>query len=186
MTRVDPSALKPRADEAQALEPGQIFEAELDYVWTALRRLGVAERDVEDIAHEVFIRVFAQLERYDRSRPIRPWLFGFALRCASDYRRRVSHRRQVLGLSEDPMDEAANPFEQLALAEDLVLAKAALEGLELTRRAVFILHEIDGYSIPDIADSLDIPIGTASSRLRLARGDFRQAVKRLTLQRGVR
>ena len=63
-----------------------LFAAEFDYVWASLRRLGVNERDVEDIAHDVFLHVYRKLGSYDPKRPVRPWLFGFAYRAASDYR----------------------------------------------------------------------------------------------------
>ena len=61
------------------------FDAELDYVWNALRRLGVREADLDDEVNEVFLRVHRQLAQYDPSRPIRPWLFAFAARVAAAY-----------------------------------------------------------------------------------------------------
>jgi RNA polymerase sigma-70 factor (ECF subfamily) len=57
-----------------------LFDAELDYVWNALRRLGVREADLDDEVNEVFLRVHRQLAQYDPSRPVRPWLFAFAAR----------------------------------------------------------------------------------------------------------
>jgi len=60
----------------------------------------------------------------------------------------------------------------------------ALDTLDFDRRAVFILHEIDGVAIPEIARALEIPSNTAYSRLRLARADFGAAVRRLHLQGG--
>ena len=64
----------------------RIFEAESSYVLRTLHRLGVQERDVEDLAHEVFITVHRRLPDYDASRPLRPWIFGIALRTAMRYR----------------------------------------------------------------------------------------------------
>ena len=55
-----------------------VFEAELGYVWTSLRRLGVQPRDLEDVAHEVFLKAYGSFSSYDSNRPIRPWLFAFA------------------------------------------------------------------------------------------------------------
>ena len=60
----------------------------------------------------------------------------------------------------------------------------ALDDLELDRRAVLILHDIDGHSVPEIARALSIPLNTAYSRLRLAREQFKAAVKRIRLRRG--
>jgi len=156
----------------------ELFEQHAPYVWTTLRRLGALPREVEDLTHEVFIQVFRHLEQYDPSRPIKPWLFGFVLRIASEHRRRGPHRVEVLG---EPalIDVAPNPAEHLLSEERRRLAWAALGQLELNRRAVFILHEIDGCSIPEVAAALGVPLATAYSRLRLARQDFTKAAQRL-------
>src|SRR5215472_17365750 len=74
-----------------------VFAGEFDYVWTSLRRLGVHDRDLEDVAQEVFVHVHRRLDDYDPGRPLRPWLFAFAFRCASDWRRLARHRVEVLG-----------------------------------------------------------------------------------------
>src|SRR5580658_6150682 len=74
-----------------------VFDAECGYVWTTLRRLGVADRDVEDVAHETFLRVAVHLPEYDPSRPLRAWLFVFIMRMARDYRRLARHRREAVG-----------------------------------------------------------------------------------------
>ena len=54
----------------------------------------------------------------------------------------------------------------------------ALDALDLDRRSVFVMHELDGQAVPEIARTLSIPLNTAYSRLRLARRDFVDAVKR--------
>ena len=160
----------------------ELFAAHSGYVWTALRRLGAPVSDLEDLTHDVFVRVFAHLEELDPERPVKPWLFGFAFRIASEDRRRIRRRPR---LAPDALDDGAvadskpDPFEQLLAQERRTLAWAALDTLELGRRAVFILHELDGCAIPEVAESLSIPLATAYSRLRLAREDFDQAARRL-------
>lgn len=160
------------------------FEAHFDYVWHTLRRLGVRPSDLEDLAHDVFLQVFRNLARYEPERPVRPWLFGFAYRVASDYRRRASHRLEVLVETHEPIDSCPGALELLSRREEHAFVHAALETLELKRRAVFILHELDGCSMPEVAASLDIPLNTAYSRLRLARKQFRAACQRRATARG--
>lgn len=62
------------------------------------------------------------------------------------------------------------------------LLMQALDELELERRAVFVMHELDGQAVPEIAAALEIPLGTAYSRLRLAREDMTAAVRRFRAQ----
>ena len=162
-----------------------IFDAESSYVWNTLKRLGVQERDVEDLTHEVFITVHRRLADYDPSRPLRPWLFGISLRVAMRYRELARHRREVMSTDLEAVDQAPRADELLdrKRAQDLVLQ--ALEALDLERRAVFVMHEIDGEGIPEVAEALGIPLNTAYSRLRRARELFAASVKRLQLRRGM-
>src|SRR5688500_8164340 len=53
-----------------------VYRSEFAYVWQSLRRLGVAPSDLEDLAHDVFLKVHKALPTYDRARPLKPWLFG--------------------------------------------------------------------------------------------------------------
>jgi RNA polymerase sigma-70 factor, ECF subfamily len=163
-----------------------IFEEHFDYVWNSLRHMGTPEPDLEDLTHEVFLRVHERLGDYDPARPLRPWLFAFAFRVASGHRRLARHRREVLRPSESTQDPAPGADEAMAKREDGALAMAALAAIEIDRRAVFVLHELDEVPIPDVAAALGIPTATAYSRLRIARDEFQRAARRLRLARGER
>lgn len=167
----------PGVEEFRAL-----FEAQYDYVWTSLRRLGVPERDREDVTSELFVRVHQRLHTFDRARPVRPWLFAFAVRFASDYRRLARNRHEQLDTSESaPEPASATPLADEALAQEqrrrLVLT--ALEALDLDKRAVVVLHDLDETPVPEIARALGIPEGTAYTRLRTGRAELAQALRRI-------
>jgi RNA polymerase sigma-70 factor (ECF subfamily) len=161
-----------------------IFEAELSYVWTSLRRLGVHSRDLEDVAHEVFLKAYENLARYDASRPIRPWLFAFAFRFASDYRRLARHRTELYGDDEPGRAEEPDAEQALVQRQREELVALALDAIDIERRAVFILHELDDEPMPAVAETLGIPLNTGYSRLRVAREEFTTALRRLTRAQG--
>jgi RNA polymerase sigma-70 factor, ECF subfamily len=167
--------------EQLTLDATAVFAQHADYVWNTLRRLGTRRSDLEDLTHDTFLAVFRAWDDYDPARPLRPWLFVFALRVSSDHRRRARHRVEVPE-ADDPPDSAPSAVELLLRKEREALAHEALHAIVLSRRAVFILHELDGCSVPEIATALEIPVATAYSRLRLAREDFAAAVRRLTLR----
>jgi RNA polymerase sigma-70 factor, ECF subfamily len=173
---------------AEVIEPtapdfAELFKANFAYLWHSLRRLGVHERDLEDLAHDVFVTVHRRLDTYDPSRPIRPWLFAFACRAASDYRR-GAHQRAVLIDDPDAIRDESASVDSLAMArEELGLVARALDALDFDRRAIFVLCEIDGVSGPEAARTLEIPLNTAYSRLRLAREDFASALRRIDVDR---
>jgi RNA polymerase sigma-70 factor (ECF subfamily) len=156
-----------------------LFDEHAPYVWNTLRRLGAPVSDLEDLTHDVFLHVHRHFADYDPSRPVRPWLFGFAYRVASQNRRRAHRRHETQGEPDATPHPGASPDEQLAAAEERRLVQAALQGIELERRAVFVLYELDGVSMSEIATLFGIPVNTAYSRLRLARGEFAAAVKKL-------
>jgi RNA polymerase sigma-70 factor (ECF subfamily) len=157
----------------------RLYEAELDYVWASLRRLGVPQASLEDVCHDVFITAWKRLDDYDRSRPIRPWLFGIAYRVASDLRNRASTQREVLDDEIDATDPSHSPHELAEQAQARKLVSRALEAIPHERRGVFVMHDIDGTPIPEVAETFGIPLNTAYSRLRLARRDFEGAVQKL-------
>jgi RNA polymerase sigma-70 factor (ECF subfamily) len=158
-----------------------LFDGELSYVLNTLRRLGVREADLPDQTQEVFMVVHALMEDYDRARPLRPWLFGIANRTAAAYRRLARNARELPTDLEARAisDDAPLADEQLARAQARDVAVRALDRIDLPRRSVFILSEIDGVAMPEIARTLDIPLNTAYSRLRLAREEFAAEIKRV-------
>jgi RNA polymerase sigma-70 factor (ECF subfamily) len=162
----------------QVPEIGAVFDEHFDYVWNTLRRLGIRESDLEDLSHEVFLKVHARLDQYDASRPMRPWLFGFAYRVAADHRRLARHRLEVLGAPVEAVDPMVAPDERIEADEERALVEAALGELDLDRRAVLVLHDVDEVPIPAIAQELGIPVNTAYSRLRLARHELAAALKK--------
>ena len=162
----------------------EVFDGQFSYVWNVLKRLGVAERDLEDLAQQVFLQVHAQLERFDGRRPLRPWLFSFAYHAASNYRALSRHRVELSVVAPEQADSKPGADEQLITLEELELAELALAQVVIERRAVLLLHEVEGLSIPEVADTLEIPLNTAYSRLRLARTEFTQVLSRLRARRG--
>jgi RNA polymerase sigma-70 factor (ECF subfamily) len=173
---VAPTSAVPLPLERQALFR-KLFESNFTYVWNALRRLGIRHADREDLANEVFVRVYRALDAFDPSRPARPWLFAFAFRVASDHRKLARHRLEV---ALEPVEGrlAAPGDESLERAEQRALVQAALEHVDLEKRAVLILHDLEEEPIPEVARTLSIPEGTAYSRLRAAREQFTAAIRR--------
>lgn len=159
-----------------------VFETECSFVWRVLRRLGLPEREVEDAAQDVFIVVHRHLREYDPSRPLRPWLFGICYRVAVAHRRRARTRNESIDDQVDAIDDSRPADEQVAAMQAQALVRRALDTLDLDRRAIFVMVEYEGYSMPEIAETLGVPLNTAYSRLRLAREQFVAAVRRLQAQ----
>jgi RNA polymerase sigma-70 factor (ECF subfamily) len=156
------------------------MQAQFDFVWRSLRRLGLSAADADDATQEVFLVVSRKLASITDGSE-RQFLFGTALRIASTRRRSLRRRREELQDSLDEHDEQSAPGpERLAqLSRARLQLQELLDGLSLELRAPFILFELEELSVPQIAELLGVPIGTVSSRLRAAREEFQAAVRRL-------
>jgi RNA polymerase sigma-70 factor (ECF subfamily) len=155
-----------------------IFTDNYSYVFHSLRRLGVREADLPDLTHEVFMAVHQRFATFDQARPLRPWLFGIAFRSASNYRRLARHGREQSGDAFDAIDRTPLVDDQISTRQAQELVLRALDSLDEEKRAVFVMHEIDEQAVPLIAETLQIPLNTAYSRLRAARATFAEALTR--------
>jgi RNA polymerase sigma-70 factor, ECF subfamily len=160
------------------IDLSDLFTQQASYVSRALRRCGVHEHDVEDLAQDVFLTVHGKLGSYDPRRPVRPWLNGFIARIAWAYRR-LARQRYGSSPKGDEQDPAPSAEELLASAQTRARIQQALEQLSSEKRQVFLLHEIQEEPVAAVATQLGIPLNTAYSRLRHARIDFETAVRRL-------
>ena len=158
----------------------EIFDTHVSYVAATLGRLGIDRGDRDDLVSEVFVRVHRSLASYDARRPLKPWLFAFAARVASEHRRLARHRREVVA-DVDVESSALSPDQELEQSESRRLLDRALAELDDEKRAVFVLHDLDDIAVPEVARALAIPEGTAYSRLRAARAELTAAVRRLQL-----
>jgi RNA polymerase sigma-70 factor (ECF subfamily) len=159
-----------------------MYDGHVDFVWRNLRRLGVCEADVDDKTQEVFViahRRFGDFE--ERGHGPRAWLFQIVLRIASDARRhRKRHPVDPDGGTAQERESIAPPqAEAIAHRERLDFLDRALATIEVGRRAVLLLHEIEEMTAPEIAEVMGIPLNTVYSRLRVARGELDDAVELL-------
>lgn len=161
-----------------SLDFREVFDAHVSYVAATLTRLGADDRDRDDLVSEVFVRVHRSLASYDQGRPMKPWLFAFAARVASEHRRLARHRREVFTEVDVASPELA-PDQALEQRQSRALVDRALAELDENKREVFVLHDLDDTPIPEVARALGIPEGTAYTRLRAARAELTATVRRL-------
>jgi RNA polymerase sigma-70 factor (ECF subfamily) len=115
------------------------------------------------------------------------WLFGICLRVASAYRRRAfrRHEQSVAHVPEEAVS-GDSPEDAAATAQARARLRAALDLMDLDKRAIFVMFELDELSCEAIAEMLSIPLGTVYSRLHAARKAFEQALGRLEARGALR
>ncbi len=148
------------------------------------RVYGVAYRIVrrhdvaDDVAQEAFIRAHRALGTFDATRPFGPWICRIAANLAINHVRSPRNREDELpeGHAETPAPAGAGPLAGLLDREAKAVLEAAMERLPAEQRAVFVLRVVEELSYREIADSLEISIGTVMSRLSRARHKLRESL----------
>jgi RNA polymerase sigma-70 factor (ECF subfamily) len=137
------------------------------------RMLGHRE-DAEDVAQDVFLRVFRSLSRWDSSRPFKPWLMTIA---ANRCRTALSKRSRLPVPTELPVHpESSEPDANAGgLAEELQLA---LEQLRDDYRMCFVLFHQQELSCAEVAEIMQCPEGTVKTWLHRARQKMADYLKR--------
>jgi RNA polymerase sigma-70 factor (ECF subfamily) len=150
-----------------------------DFVWRTVRFHGVPDANAEDAAQQVFCIV---ARRLGEILPVAEasFLFSTSVRVASEARRTA--RRRPVTTGEDEADAIESPMPS---PEDLLdqqrareVLREVLAEMSVDLQTVFVLYEIEELTLREIASMLSIPEGTATSRLRRAREEFRGIVKR--------
>ena len=157
----------------------RLFEEELDFVVAALRRLGVADRDVPDVAQEVFLSIHRRIETFDPERRRRPWIFGFVRRAAANHRRLARHRELSDADGVDRRSSVApGPYDLAEVSERARRVQRVLQQMPDALRDVLVMKDLYEFTTSEIADELDLPPGTVSSRIKRAREHFRLLMRR--------
>jgi RNA polymerase sigma factor (sigma-70 family) len=130
------------------------------------RRYAINDFDAADVMNNGFLKVFTHIEKYDHEKPFKSWLARIITNTAIDH-----YRSNLKFVDHDDLSEyenignAASVYDQLAYKDLLIL----VQELSPAYRTVFNLYAIDGYTHEEIADLLNISIGTSKSNLFKAR-----------------
>jgi RNA polymerase sigma-70 factor (ECF subfamily) len=139
----------------------------------------------EDVVQETFLQVHLSADSFDPSRRFKPWLFTIGANKARDYLRSRIRKREVpidapVGREGDEgqrfveliADDQFTPQDQLGVEEKRRLVKSVVDGMPPKLWEVLVLAYYHRFPYKDIADIVDVPLGTVKSRLHAAIVDF--------------
>lgn len=174
-----PRPFEPRT-EAETARVAELLRLHYPRVWRTLRRLGVPQASTDDAAQEVFIVLSRRLRDVIEGSE-QTFLLSCAVRIAANHRRTWAVRHEVADESAisgeaDPSPTAEHLLDQKRLRESL---DALLDAWPDDIRTAFVLYELEGLSVPEIAQVTEAKQGTVASRLRRGRELFQLGAKRL-------
>ena len=176
-----------KAGDKQAF--GRLVEAFQDRIYGYLARMLGDPDEAEDVAQEVFVRAFRSLGRFRGASSFHTWLYRIASNLAIDVARKRKRQSNTaysldapveLGDEEyerDIPDESRAPDQVSEQKQVQSVVRQAVMDLPGKLRDVMVLYELQGESYEDIADILDVPLGTVKSRLFNARGQLKKRLE---------
>jgi len=181
------SSREARLAETAKVRPtfAQIYDETFAFVWRTVRRLGVDESAVDDVTQDVFVTVYRRLDDFEMRCSPKTWVFSIAMGIVQNYRRGRRRKDAALptatqGASPELVaDAGGDPMEHASRAEAGRILHRLLEQLGEEKAVVFVMAELEGMTVPEIADLVGANVNTVYSRLRTARKEFDQALSRL-------
>lgn len=156
-----------------------------DNLYAFLRRFLGRQDLVEEVFQETFLQMYNSRDSFDKSRPLKPWLFTIAANKAKDkLRSRQRKSAMTIGNIADSQEmsfeemmntlssDNTEPYSELETKERSERVREIISGMPETYREILIFAYFNQFSYKQIADILSIPIGTVKSRLHTAVGRF--------------
>jgi RNA polymerase sigma-70 factor (ECF subfamily) len=165
-----------RAGDPEALR--QVVERYQDRIFGLLYGIVRDRHEVEDVAQEVFLKVFTRIDAFDGRSRFYTWLYRVAANTAKDHVKKRA-RRPAVALDEDAGLEAGGrgPVESAERSEARRRVRESIAKLPVRYREVLALRELDGLSYNEIAEVLKVSIGTVESRLHRARTRLKKVMR---------
>jgi len=179
-------AMLPRVSDAELVErcragdPAafqELFRVHRGDVARLVHRM-TAGRDVDDLVQEVFLQAHRSLPRFRGDSRLGTWLYRITMNVVLMHRRAARARPELVAeiRGPAPRDDAGAPDEQVARGRRIAAFHRLLGALSDKKRAVFVLHELEGLPPAEIATVLGIPVLTVRTRLFYARRELLAAL----------
>jgi RNA polymerase sigma-70 factor, ECF subfamily len=152
-----------------------LYEEHVEQVIHHVGRLLGPRADVEDAVQEVFVRVHRSLDQYRGDCKFSTWLYRVTRNVAIDHLRR---QKKTISLDDwRPLRATGEDWRRLEARDQLRGLYAALERLPPEYREAFVLYEVEGCKLREIAELTESPLGTVASRVRRAREQLREVLE---------
>ncbi len=133
----------------------------------------------QDAAQDVFIKAYKNLDHFRPDASVYTWLYRIAVNTCLDYNKKSRPEPLELGSAFEDLPSSASSPEELYESKEIARTlQAALQQIPEKHRAAIILKEIEGLSYEEIAETLQVVIGTVKSRISRARDELRVLLKR--------
>jgi len=167
----------------------EVFEAEamqhINDIYRTATRLTMSQTDADDLVQETFMQAWKSFENYEIGTNCRAWLYKILFNKFDHYRRKKYTQAKYIQDADELVftNSAYTPPVPEHLTDTQVIA--ALDKLPDHYRSVVLLADVHEFDYKDVAQILDIPIGTVMSRLSRARGHLKRSLAAVAREYGI-
>jgi RNA polymerase sigma-70 factor, ECF subfamily len=140
--------------------------------------------EAEDLAQDIFLKIFKSLDTFDRRANFQTWLISISRNLCIDHYRSVRKERETIDRDVDanelsPVSHEESPAAALEQRDRVTLLRQALAALPDTLRTAVLMRDIQEWSYQEIADKLRLPEGTVKSRINRGRTELARQIRKL-------
>lgn len=162
----------------------QLVRPHLKQLYKLAYRFTGQKHDAEDLVQDIMLKLYPRLDEMSEIESLSPWLSRILYHHYID-RTRSQKRSPIQSINEDDglytsyIDDKPQPSEALELDLTISRLQISVDKLNEDQRILYILHDVEGYSLPEIQQIVDTPVGTLKSRLNRARNNLRESLKKM-------
>ena len=160
----------------------QLVRPHLKRLYNLAYRFTGQRDDAEDLVQDLLLKLYPRLEEMQSIDKLSPWLSKVLYRQYVDqYRRQQRSPISFMNEDEDVVydthaSDTADPAESVNAELTQGILTDALDKLNEDQRVLVMLHDVEGYGLPEISKMMDVPVGTLKSRLSRARAKLREII----------
>ena len=152
------------------------------FVWSTARYMGVETTALDDVVQDVFVIIYERVHTLQQREALRSWIYGIVRRVVLTHhrtQRSALHKAEELLVNADLIHpELPTPQQVTEESERAKLFWSLVSVLDARKREVFLLAEFEEMTAPEIAKLANLPLNTVYSRLRAAREELEEALRR--------
>ena len=191
ITLDDDTSLVQQVQQGQVAAYGHLVSKYQDRVYNTCYRICGNAEAARDLSQDTFLKAMESIERFEGRSRFYTWLFRIAVNLSLSYRRKAKGTSavsihgdqgeweldsQAAGL-RGGQDDASDPSRRMVRREQQRAVRAAIDDLDPEHRAIIVLKDIESFDYAQIAEVLELPIGTVKSRLHRARMALKEKLK---------
>lgn len=157
----------------------RLIRPKIEALYRIAYRFCNSQDDAEDLVQQLLIRVFPKIDEMEKIEKLNAWLASSLFNLYVDRYRKVTRDESIIIFGdeyENMPDGEQSPFDHVSKNQVQQTIEVALQRLNDNQRIVILLHDAEGYTMEELAEILQVPLGTIKSRLNRARNTLKRLI----------